>query len=214
MNLILNTMAAAAAVLGSGMAFPQARRLFTTRRVDGVSAAWIGVSITLNGWWLAYGLTQGLWLLVPVSGLSLLLYLSIAVLFIHATRWWGLPPMLGSGVALGVVPLGFLVVGGWALAGLAVGLCYGLQLLPAVAASYRSDELGGISAGTWIIALAESALWLLYGLGVADIALVAGGSSGVVMASLILARLHLVRANEMRRAVDTSGTVIRVASAR
>ncbi|MFT7327671.1 MAG: hypothetical protein ACI88S_002103, partial [Ilumatobacter sp.] len=37
MNLILNLVVIAASVLGSGMAFPQARRLMKTRSVDGVS---------------------------------------------------------------------------------------------------------------------------------------------------------------------------------
>jgi uncharacterized protein with PQ loop repeat len=214
MNLILSMMAVAAAVVGSGMAFPQARRLFNTRQVEGVSAVWIGVSIALNGWWLAYGVTQALWILVPVSGLSLLLYLSIAVLFVHSSGWSSLSPMFTSGVALGALPLVFLVFGGWALAGVVVGLCYGLQLLPAVVAAFRSDEPAGIAPGTWIIALVESVLWLVYGLGVADAALIAGGTSGVVAASLILVRLHMVRTNAIDRAVDTSGTVIRVAPAR
>ena len=214
MNLILSMMAVAAAVVGSGMAFPQARRLFNTRRVDGVSAVWIGVSIALNGWWLAYGVTQDLWILVPVSGLSLLLYLSIAILFAHSTGWSSLAPIFTSGLLLGVLPLAFLVFGGWALAGVVVGLCYGLQLLPAVVSAFRSAEPAGIAPGTWIIALVESLLWLGYGLGVADAALVAGGASGVVAASLILARLQVVRTNAIERAVDTSGTVIRVAPAR
>lgn len=214
MNLITNAMVVAATLLGSGMALPQARRLFTTRRIEGVSAAWLGVSVALNAWWLVYGVAQQVWVLVPVSGVSLLLYVSIAVVFVHTSGASCLRSMLASGAALGAVPLGFLLAGGWPLAGLVVGLCYGLQLLPAVVTAYRSDDLGGVSPGTWVIALVEAALWLAYGSAVADVALVAGGSSGVVMSSLILVRIRIVRVRTAARAVDTRGTVIRVASAR
>jgi uncharacterized protein with PQ loop repeat len=210
MNLTLNTMAVTATLLGSGMAFPQARRLFRTRRVEGVSAAWIGVSVALNAWWLVYGLWVGVYALVPVSAVSLLMYLSIGVLFVRTTGRRSLRPIIGSAAALGAVPLPFLVLGGWAAAGLVAGVCYGLQLLPAVVAAYRSDELAGIAPGTWIIALVESALWLVYGLGVGDVALSAGGASVLTMSGLIVGRLAIVR----ERAVESEQSVIRLAIAR
>jgi len=220
MNLILNATVVAATVLGSGMALPQARRLFTTRRIEGVSAAWVGVSIALNTWWLIYGLAQDVWVLVPVSAVSLTLYLSIAVIFVRSSGSRvvrGLWSMAAAGIALGALPLAFLVAGGWPVAGVIVGLCYGLQLLPAVVTAYRAHDLDGISTGTWIIALVESTLWLFYGVAASDVALTAGGSSGVVMASLILVRLHIVRPvvrPSAESAVDTTGTVIRLIPAR
>ena len=55
MNVMLNALVISATVLGSGMALPQARQLARTRRTDGVSPTWVGVSMALNGWWLAYG---------------------------------------------------------------------------------------------------------------------------------------------------------------
>ena len=88
-----------------------------------------------------------------------------------------------------MIPLPFLVVGGWELAGLAVGLCYGLQLLPAVVAVLRTRALAGVSAATWLIAWIESMLWLVYGLGVTDLALIVAGTVGVAMSSVILVRL-------------------------
>jgi uncharacterized protein with PQ loop repeat len=200
MNLMLDTIVVAATVLGSGMAFPQARRLFRTGRVEGVSAGWVGISLALNGWWLAYGLAAGVWALVPVSALSILLYATIAVLYVRSTGWTSLRPMALAALALGSLPLPFLVAGGWPVAGAVVGLCYGLQLLPAVTVAYRSLDLSGISAGTWILALVESALWLAYGLAVADAALLVGGASGVLMSSLILVRL-VVTGHEPFRAL-------------
>lgn len=189
MNLMLNAIVVAATVLGSGMAFPQARKLVRTRRVEGVSAAWIGVSMALNAWWLAYAFAEQVWALVPVSATSLVLYTTIAVVFVR-TAGLASAGGVGSGaLVLGGVPAVALLAGGWSVAGLVIGLCYGLQLLPAVVESFRSADLTGISAGTWLIALAEAALWLVYGLAVGDPALIAGGVSGTAMAALILGRL-------------------------
>ena len=173
------------------MAFPQARRIARTRRVDGVSSTWIGVSLAINAWWLTYGLVVGVWALVPVSLISLLLYGVMAWFFVRSVG-----RAAGAGLALGVfglgmVPLPFLLIGGWELAGVAVGLSYGLQLLPAVVASLRTSALSGVSSTTWIIASLESVLWLAYGLGVGDAALTLAGLVGVLMASVILVRLAI-----------------------
>lgn len=192
MNLVLNGIVLCATVLGSGMAYPQARKLFRTGRVEGVSAVWAGVSAALNTWWLVYGLSEAVWAVVPVSVLSLALYMTIAVLIVHHSGRRSLAGIVGGAAALGAVPLPFLVVGGWQLAGTVVGLCYGLQLLPAVVEAYRNSDLSGVAAGTWVLALTEAALWLIYGQAIGDPALIAGGVSGVVMAALILLRLLAV----------------------
>jgi uncharacterized protein with PQ loop repeat len=189
MQLLLNFLVVIATLLGSWMAFPQARRIARTRRVDGVSVTWIGVSLAINAWWLAYGLVAGVWALVPVSTISLLLYGVMAWFFVRSVGRAAIPGLALGMFGLGMVPLPFLLVGGWELAGVAVGLSYGVQLLPAVVASLRTSVLSGVSSTTWIIAAIESALWLAYGLGVGDVALTLAGFVGVVMASVILVRL-------------------------
>jgi len=191
MNLALNLLVVAATVLGSWMAFPQARRIARTRRVDGVSAAWIGVSLAINGWWLTYGLAAGVWALVPVSVVSLVLYGVMAWFYVRSAGRDALPGLALGMFGLGMIPLPFLVIGGWELAGVAVGLSYGVQLLPAVVASLRTSVLSGVSSATWIIAFVESGLWLVYGLGVGDIALTLAGVVGAAMASVILVRLAI-----------------------
>lgn len=189
MDLLVTFAAFSATLLGSAMALPQARRIVRTRRVDGVSASWIGVSIALNGWWIAYALATGLWVLLPVSTISMGLYVAIAVVFVRTIGRRSLGGLsVGIGV-LGMSPLPFLLVGGWTLAGIAVGFSYGLQLLPAVIGVFRTRRLGGVSVGTWTIAWVEAMLWTVVGIGVADIALIAGGATGVVMAGIILVRL-------------------------
>jgi MtN3 and saliva related transmembrane protein len=191
MSIVLTLVVVAATVLGSWMAAPQALRLARTRRVEGVSAVWIGVSLALNGWWLSYGLASGRWALVPVSTISLLLYASMAVVYLSTVGRRAVAPLAAGVFVLGMVPLPFLLVGGWSLAAVAVGLSYGIQLLPAVVASCRTRELSGVSAPTWLIAFVESGLWLVYGLAVGDIALIVAGGVGVLLAGVILARLWI-----------------------
>ncbi len=189
MNLALNLLVVVATVLGSWMAFPQARRIARTRRVDGVSPTWIGVSLAINGWWLAYGLVVGVWAAVPVSIVSLLLYGVMGWCFVRSVGHAALPGLALGLFGLGMVPLPFLLVGGWELAGVAIGLSYGVQLLPAVVASLRTRALSGVSSATWIIAFLEAALWFVYGLGVGDVALTLAGAVGMTLASVIVARL-------------------------
>jgi uncharacterized protein with PQ loop repeat len=189
MSLVLTSIVVVATVLGSWMAFPQARRIARTRRVEGVSPAWIGVSLAINAWWLVYGVAAGVWALVPVSSISLVLYGTTAWYFLASAGARGVPGMVLGAFGLGMIPLPFLVVGGWELAGVAIGLSYGVQLLPAVVASLRTSVLSGVSSTTWIIAFAEAALWLVYGLAVDDLALTLAGAVGALMASVILARL-------------------------
>ena len=189
MNILLNLLVIVATLLGSWMAFPQARRLARTRRVQGVSAVWIGVSLAINGWWLAYGLVAGVWALVPVSAISLVLYASMAVIYVATVGRPALPGLAVGVFGLGMFPLPFLVIGGWQLAAIAVGLSYGIQLVPAVVSACRTRDLVGVSASTWLIAWVEAGLWLVYGLGVGDLALTLAGIVGMVMSSVILARL-------------------------
>jgi uncharacterized protein with PQ loop repeat len=188
-NILLNLLVIIATLLGSWMAFPQARRLARTRRVEGVSAVWIGVSLAINGWWLTYGLVAGVWALVPVSAISLVLYASMAAIYVGTVGRPALPGLSVGFFGLGMFPLPFLIIGGWQLAAIAVGLSYGIQLVPAVVSACRTRDLVGVSASTWLIAWVEAGLWLVYGLGVGDLALTLAGIVGMMMSSIILARL-------------------------
>ena len=189
MTLALNLLVLIASVLGSAMAFPQARRLVRTRCVEGISASWIGVSLALNAWWFAYGIGAEVWAVVPVSVVSFAIYATIAVVYVHTTGRIGLSTIALGFVALGFIPLPFAVIGGWQLLGIAIGLCYGLQLLPAVIGVHRTRDLSGVSAATWFLAAVESIIWFVYGLVARDSALTLAGVVGVAMSALILVRL-------------------------
>lgn len=185
----LDLLAITATIVGSAMALPQARRLARHRTVEGVSATWIGVSAALNGWWIAYAIAAGVWAVLPVSVISAVLYVTIGVFYLRTAGRRGVPAMLLGAAVLGMVPLPFLVARGWTVAGVAVGLCYGVQLLPAVVTAYRTRELSGISPSTWLIGWIESTLWLAFGVGIADPAVIAGGLTGATMSLAILVRL-------------------------
>lgn len=189
MTSVLTLVALAASVLGAGMAYPQAHRLVRTKRTEGLSVTWIGVSLAINGWWTAYALAVSLWLLLPVSIASGVLYAVIGVLYFRIADRPDVRGLAVGGLGLGMVPLPFVLLGGWTVAGVAIGLCYGVQLAPAVIASFRSRDLAGVAAGTWMLSLVEAVLWLVYGLAVLDGALIAGGVTGTVMSSAILVRL-------------------------
>ena len=101
MNLVLNLIVVAASVLGSGMALPQAVKLARTRNVEGVSSAWIGVSMAINVWWTIYAVHESVWALLPVSTVSLVLYASMGLIYLRSVGRAALP-----GFALGALVLG------------------------------------------------------------------------------------------------------------
>lgn len=189
LSLLLPLLLVIANVFGAGMIVPQVVRLHRLRSVQGVSASWIGIGLAMNTWWIAYGLHFELWGVLPVSAVALALYGVMAAQFLRLTGREALPSIVLGMVGLGAVPFPFLLGSGWEAAGLAIGLCYGIQFSPAVIEALRSVEVEGISPVTWLMALGEAAIWLVYGMVVSDLALVSGGIGGVVMSSIILLRL-------------------------
>ncbi|MEO1055518.1 MAG: PQ-loop domain-containing transporter [Actinomycetota bacterium] len=187
--MILTIVAIVANVIGAMMAAPQFIRLYRTRITDGISAEWVAMSLALNAWWAIYAIAQGLWLVLPVSVISAVLYFGIAVLFIRSRRL--ATRFAITLVVIGAVPLPVLAVAGWSAAGVVVGLGYACQLMPALLVALRSRELSGIAAGTWWIATGEALLWLVYGVGVGDLALAVAGASGTLVAAAILVRLQV-----------------------
>ena len=158
--VLVTAMLVIANIMGAGMAYPQAARLVRQRNSDGVSGVWAGVSLSMNLWWMAYGLAEGLWGLVPVSAVAAVLYGVTIVAYVrtvaagrsHDAR----RRMLGAARAGHGAAPGAPVSGRMApCSGLAIGLCYGLQLVPAVVACVpQPSELDGVwRRATWIMAL-------------------------------------------------------------
>jgi hypothetical protein len=95
--------------------------------------------------------------------------------------------------AVTTVPVLAWAIGGWIIAGVALGALYGVQLSPAVAAVYRTADVSGVSLATWVLAAAEAALWGIYGTATLDIGLLTLAGTGVFMSCLVLARLFIRR---------------------
>ena len=186
----------AANVLGAAMAVPQARKILRNRTAEGVSVSWAAISATVNAGWGVYGIGIGDWSIVPVSVISVLAYLVIAIAIVRLSP---VPSVrtVGSAVAaavvIGVVPTVAYLLDGWATAGLALGALYGIQLSPAVVTVYRSVDVGGVSVATWLIAFVEAVLWGVYGFAQIDLGLLALATTGVFMSSLVLIRLFVRR---------------------
>lgn len=198
---VLTLVVIAANVLGGAMAIPQAAKLVRSRRVDGVSATWAGISATVNGWWAVYGIGTGDVAIVPVSVVSVMAYLAIAIALVRygsESRGRVVAIMTASGAAIAIVPLLALALGGWTTAGVALGALYGVQLSPAVVAVHRAPDVSGVSRATWAIAFAEAALWGVYGIARLDAGLVTLATTGLLMSALVLLRLFLRRPRRQR----------------
>lgn len=189
MTVLIITLVVIANILGSAMAYPQAAKLLRTGNPEGVSAIWAGVSVSMNLWWLVYGVSNSLWGLVPTSAIAATLYAVIVVAFVRSVGRSAFGGLAFGALIFGLVPLPVLLTAGWSAAGVTIGLCYGMQLLPAVVAAFRTADLSGVAPGTWVMAWIEGAIWAVYGIFVVDSALLIGGVAGVLMASLMLARL-------------------------
>ncbi|MCZ7627999.1 MAG: hypothetical protein M5U19_02385 [Microthrixaceae bacterium] len=143
--VLLVGMLVLANAMGIGMTVPQVVRLHRLRSADGVSGVWIGVGIAMNTWWIAYCLAESLWGILPVSTVAALLYTVMAGQYLGLVGRPGRRPLLSGLLAVGLSPVPFLVLGGWAVTGAVIGLAYALQFSPAAVTALRSDDLSGIS---------------------------------------------------------------------
>ena len=58
-------IAVAATIISFGLLMPQIVRLWRTGRTAGVSPTWAATGATSNLGWLAYMISQGLWVVIP-----------------------------------------------------------------------------------------------------------------------------------------------------
>lgn len=186
MTALISVLSIIGTTTGAGMLVPQMLRLRRHPSTEGVSAKWIGVGLAMNSWWLAYSVASELWGLLPVSVVSIGLYLDIARSFVRLSPASPRRAIAVGSVMIGWIPAAFLSVAGWPAAGLAIGLCYGIQFVPAAVTVWRADRLDGVSPATWILAVIEAGAWFAYGVLTGDPALLIGGGGGGLMAIAIL----------------------------
>lgn len=170
---------------------PQPLRLFRTGVVAGVSPlAALNAVVTALAW-TAYGLVAQLPVVAVVSALALIPSAWTASLLLRSTRrldW------IGGGAWTAVV-ITAAVIGhlGFVLAGSVL-----LTIGPQVILALTGDDLRGIAPAAMWIALLDASLWGLYGITIADGALIAYGVVLFTSATIVLGRISV----DQRRRVD------------
>lgn len=176
---------------------PQPIRLARTGVVAGVSPLAALNSVVTAVAWTAYGVTADLPVVTIVSALAVIPSAWTALLLLRsATRsdWVGGSAWAGVVVlAAATGRLGFLLAG-------SVLLTIGPQVIVAV----RGEDLRGIAPATMWIALCDASLWGLYGLTLADGALMAYGVVLFTSATIVLSRIAVT---ERRRRASVGSRV-------
>jgi PQ loop repeat len=167
-------------VLAAGFAvpqfIPQITKLHRTNDTAGLSTSWALLTGINNAAWFGY---------FPASSAALLggylgLRLSRRPGALRRGTWiligiWAL--LLAAAAAVDRRVLGALLTGAFLV-----------QIVPAVSTAYRTRVPTGIARGTWLLILAETACWALFGTAKGDIPLVVLGATGVISALLMLIR--------------------------
>jgi lipid-A-disaccharide synthase-like uncharacterized protein len=143
----------------------------------------------MNSAWTAYAVAQRLWGVLPVSVVAIGLYAMIALRFRRLAGSAVDRGLLGGLALVFPVPAAALALAGWEAAGIVLGFGYALQFAPAAVSVIRSATNEGVSRLTWILAVFEGSIWLLYGWSAGDPALVIGG--GLLVSAIIVFRLAL-----------------------
>lgn len=186
---------------------PQLRKVYRApdaASVAGVSWTWAALTSLNNAAWLAYFALQRYWAaLVPAAAAVLLSGLLAGMLAARArparrpvllVAGWA-AVLAATGLALGRAGLGTLLVAAFAV-----------QVTPSLWTAYRTPCPAGISAGTWLLILAELACWLAFGLYRSDPRLIVLGLTGVTASALMLAASR--RARSGRPAQHQQGGVV------
>lgn len=183
----LNWLPVAAAVFAVPQFLPQLTRVSSTGDTAGVSWSWAALTSVSNGGWMAYFALSRFWTaLVPAASVTAL----AGTLAVLVGRRGVAPSLRAAAVAAGwsvLLVLAWLSAGRIGL-GTALAVSFVLQVTPSVWTAYRTEHPTGLSAGTWLLILAELVCWGIYGLHRSDPRLIALGCTGVLASVLMLAR--------------------------
>jgi len=160
-ELLANLAVAAATVATLFFLVPQIAKLVRTGDSAGVSATWPAIGFISNIGWFVYFVHEALWasLLAPLGAATG-----------YAVTLWALArtgrPLGASylrGIVFGSVLVATTAVAGWTALGVALGLSFGVMMVPSLWTAYRTANPSGISPGTWWLGVAEAGLWGFYG---------------------------------------------------
>lgn len=187
---------------------PQLRRV-RRGRIAGVSWTWAMMTCVNNVAWVAYFTWSAQYTaLIPATAAVIVSGLLAVNL---AARMSSFPRRSALIVAgwLGVMALAAVLFGRHGL-GTSLAVAFFLQVAPSVWTAYRSSDISGISAGTWLLVLGELACFGLFGVVEHDWNLIALGLIGVSASLLILARVAVM---SRRATTPTTATSLQPESA-
>jgi uncharacterized protein with PQ loop repeat len=182
----------AAPIVAAGFAvpqfLPQIRKLLTTRDMAGVSPSWAALTSVNNAAWLAYFIMSRYWTALIPSTSATLLAGTLAVLLLRRRRPGPRPAALITAWAIILAAAG--AAAGRPGLGTLLTAAFLLQVMPSLWTAYRTPRPTGISSGTWLLILGELTCWLTFGLHTADPRLITLGTSGIIVSTLMLARIY------------------------
>jgi uncharacterized protein with PQ loop repeat len=167
---------------------PQIRKLLTTRDTAGVSPSWAALTSVNYAAWLAYFIMSRYWTALIPSTSATLLAGTLAVLLLRRRPLGVRPSALITAWAITLAAAG--AAAGRPGLGTLLTAAFLLQVMPSLWTAYRTPRPTGISIGTWLLILGELTCWMIFGLHAADPRLITLGASGIIVSTLMLARIH------------------------
>jgi uncharacterized protein with PQ loop repeat len=199
-------VAGMATVLSAFQLLPQLARSMRLRSTAGLSPIWAAIGVIVNLGWCWYRWSQELWLSLPSPVIAAGLYLALLWMVLRSTEHRRSALVAATGAAATIGVAGF--VGGWTMAGTALGLSGGVQVTPAVWSAFRTRGPLAIAPGLWITGLGQALLWGYYGAAHGDTGLIIYGLAAGSGALTILAIFAFRHGKERR----TGARVIRSAA--
>jgi uncharacterized protein with PQ loop repeat len=188
---MLDYLPFAAAAFAIPQFMPQIARLRRTGDPAGVSWPWAALTSVNNVAWLVYFTLAHYWTALVPSGSATVLAAALAAM-LSARVEVRLRSALVVAVWTAVLAAALAAAGRAGLGTLLTG-AFVLQVSPSIWAAYRTQQPTGISRGTWTLVLCELSCWLAFGVHQSDPRLIALGSSGVIAATSMLARIRSTR---------------------
>jgi len=165
---------------------PQPIRLTRTGLPEGISTVAAMNAVISDAAWIAYGLQAGL---LPVWLVALVGVVPGVWTVVLLRREVDRGDLVRSGAWLAVIVVAALVGG----LGVILAASVLVNVGPQVWTALRSNDLRGLSAFTWVLAIGDGLLWGAYGWVVADVALLAYAGVLVTGALIVLLRMAMTR---------------------
>jgi uncharacterized protein with PQ loop repeat len=185
---LLDYVPIAAAGFAVPQFLPQIRKLRATGDSAGVSPSWAALTSVNNAAWIAYFTMARYWTALVPSSSATLLAGTLAVMLLRRRRPGPRSAALIAAWAITLAAAG--ATAGRDGLGALLAAAFLLQVTPSLWTAYRTPRPTGISSGTWLLILGELTCWMIFGLHAADPRLITLGASGIIVSTLMLARIY------------------------